>query len=400
MLISYLLASESLQKIEKIGQNTEYGSGQKVKNRLKSQRPWETISKRMRLLLAAGLFLGQTTGLGLRKPLQRKHRARGYTSVVAATTTEDGDFRNPSEVFRGRLKGALVSDGGGESLREALLGCADAGGGLLEGLRPLVGAKLALLVVDLVTGDKATAPPTKANRMAMVPGVVQPLGDFEARALELMAAGRWLEAHDVLAGQRLDEKSPAAAHAHEAIRAARLLEAVCQYELEDADGLEAALAAHEADKTNMGATLPCGCAVNLEAVEPFAALASAVGALDAGDPYTALGYSLIAGLARPTLSTVAAGVAKRAETELESIVEVVGSDEKMEQLAGDDESTPATSQNSNALLDLGSELPAMASLRALVGLKEAKARCENLRDAVALEKERERKSTHLNSSHL
>ena len=100
-----------------------------------------------------------------------------------------------------------------------------------------------------------------------------PLGLFEERASELMAAGRWLEAHDVVAGELLDADAQAeaqagrAAHAHDARFAARLLEGICQHELACADGLGAALEAHAAD---IATPLACGCALSAQAVEPFA----------------------------------------------------------------------------------------------------------------------------------
>ena len=66
--------------------------------------------------------------------------------------------------------------------------------------------------------------------------------------------------------------------------------------------------------------LPCGCAVLAEAVEPFADLATALAALEAGDANAALGHALAAGLSRPALAPTATLIARRAEASLEFLV--------------------------------------------------------------------------------
>ena len=272
--------------------------------------------------------------------------------------------------LRERLKEVLESTSTSEALRSALMSSADLG----RDLRPLVGAMA----------------PRVAKLSLVAPGI-RSLGDFEERACELMAAGRWIEAHDVVAGQLLEGGT----HAHDAVLAARLLEGVCQYELACADGLMAALAAHEADKA---VPLPCGCVVSPEVVEPFADLANAWAALDEGEANEAFGHALAAGLARPTLAGAAATVARRAEETLELLADAVaatGGDE------GEGEGAASSPGAAELVFPAGQEgaagqeepseaegLPALAALHELVGLKEVKAHCQNLCDAVALEKER------------
>ena len=124
-----------------------------------------------------------------------------------------------SQDLRVRLKDELArTDGSGETLRDVLLAGGDAGSlpPLVDALGPLVGRLLAPRVAT-------------AAAVAMAATAPRPLGDFEALALELMAAERWLEAHDVVAGALLDASDPPGTHDHEAGMAARLLEGVCQY---------------------------------------------------------------------------------------------------------------------------------------------------------------------------
>ena len=208
-----------------------------------------------------------------------------------------------SEDLHGRLKDAL-SEAPGEASAEAFrLALTSVDADLSLALRPLVGVALAPRVADLAHSPGfVTAPP--------------PLGLFELRASELMAAERWLEAHDVVAGELLDAEAEAGlvTHAHDALLAARLLEGICQHELACTDGLAAALEAHAAD---VATPLACGCAVSTEAVEPFADLAAAVAAMRAGDASTALGHALASGLGRASLAPVAARIAQRAVLAIE-----------------------------------------------------------------------------------
>ena len=198
-----------------------------------------------------------------------------------------------SEDLHGRLKDAL-SEAPGEASAEAFrLALTSVDADLALALRPLVGVALAPRVADL------------AHSPGFVTALMKPpLGLFEERASELMAAGRWLEAHDVVAGELLDAEADAGlvTHAHDALLAARLLEGICQHELACTDGLAAALEAYAAD---VATPLACGCALSTEAVEPFADLAAAVTAMWAGDAKTALGHALACGLGRASLAPVA-----------------------------------------------------------------------------------------------
>jgi len=230
-----------------------------------------------------------------------------------------------------------------------------------------------------------------------------PLGPFEERAPELMAAGRWLEAHDVVAGELLDADAQAeapagrAAHAHDARLAARLLEGICQHELACADGLGAALEAHAAD---LATPLSCGCALSAQAVEPFADLAAAVAAMGEGDANTALGHALASGLGRASLAPVAARVAQRAVLAIEPAAmaaeaAVAGQGEAVGEARVGARAAPGAQDPQGQAAGEQAEgggaaaaLPALEAIEQLVGLEEAKELCRNLADAVALEKAR------------
>ena len=166
-----------------------------------------------------------------------------------------GGAGEPSEALRSRLKVALEkTDTSAEVVRVALVeGHEDDFLVLTRVLRPLVGATLAPRVAELAQE------PMPGFKMAGAAAGL--LGEFEARALELMASEQWLDAHDVVAGELLGQESPSpnpgAVHAHEAMMAARLMEAICANELACANGeLAAAIDAHEAAKST---PLACGC---------------------------------------------------------------------------------------------------------------------------------------------
>ena len=286
-----------------------------------------------------------------------------------------------SEDLHGRLKDAL-SEAPGEASAEAFrLALTSVDADLSLALRPLVGVALAPRVADLAHSPGfVTAPP--------------PLGLFELRASELMAAERWLEAHDVVAGELLDAEAEAGlvTHAHDALLAARLLEGICQHELACTDGLAAALEAHAAD---VATPLACGCAVSTEAVEPFADLAAAVAAMRAGDASTALGHALASGLGRASLAPVAARIAQRAVLAIEPgslATEVSAADAALRTTGGSVEEAAvdagAAPGGEDEFGGAAAGLPALAALERLVGLGEAREHCRNLVDAIALEKER------------
>ena len=280
------------------------------------------------------------------------------------------------DALRARLKQALA--GGGGSLREALLG----GGGvssppLAAALRPLIGQPLATRVAELAEQTEGAAPP-------------RPLGEFESRAASLMAAGRWIEAHDVVEGLLLEASG--GGHLHEATLAARLLEGMCQHELANAAGLAAALSAYEEEKDS---PLQCGCVLAGEVVEPYSDLATALHLVES-DANAALGHALCVGLTRPALLPVAAQIAARAEAALEPLEPRLldGGDADSgggegEAAAGREAAATTGDQADEAADEAADEdLTALDELEGLVGLREAKAHCRLLRDAVALEKER------------
>ena len=286
-----------------------------------------------------------------------------------------------SEDLHDRLKDAL-SEAPGEASAEAFrLALTSVDADLSLALRPLVGVALAPRVADLAHSPGFV-------KALMMP----PLGLFEERASELMAAGRWLEAHDVVAGELLDAKTEAGpvTHAHDALLAARLLEGICQHELACADGLTAALEAYAAD---VATPLACGCALSTEAVGPFADLAAAVAAMRAGDASTALGHALASGLGRASLAPVAARIAQRAVLAIEP--DSLATTDATGAAAADGEAAAALRTKRGSVEGAGEEgggaaagFPALEALERLVGLGEAKEHCRNLVDAIALEKER------------
>lgn len=331
--------------------------------------------------LLSMLLLTQVAGL---TPVAGLTQVAGLTHVaeparLTCTSCRSGwpvatvDAASAPEVLLVNLKDALGSGiNTAASMRGALLSGKVEGEELVRALCPLVGAGLAPRVAGL-----AQSPVSQTTS----------LGDFENRAVELMQKERWLEAHDVVAGELLG--SPSVEHAHEAMAVARLLEGVCQHQLACPGGLAAALAAHEVDmNAQYLRPLPCGCVVSLNTIEPFADLARALTALDAGEPNAALGHALAAGLGRATLAPTAACIAARAESELEldisdtlSGVVYPTAEELGRTETGESEASRGSEKEEE-------ELPALAALQSLVGLQEVKQRCHNLRDAVALEKER------------
>ena len=313
-------------------------------------------------------------------------RPRRTTRVAARSeplaAIDDEDLPTATEVLRGRLKNALEN---APPEFATVLASEDTDFRVLAtDLRRLVGAELAPRVAGL-------AQPTPDILAAAKPP--SQLGDFEVRAAELMADECWLEAHDVVAGQLLEFASAEdGAHAHEAVLVARLLEGVCQHQLACQGGLAAALASHEAVKV---VPLPCGCTVSPEAVEPFADLANALLALDDGDANLALGHALAAALGRQSLAPTAARIARRAE----EILELLPADAPPGGTVVDDGDVggrvgkgleKASRSPGSPTYDWAEEerLPSLAAMQALVGLKDVKERCQNLKDAVALEKER------------
>jgi hypothetical protein len=235
--------------------------------------------------------------------------------------------------------------------------------------------------------------PGLAERLATVacaaPSARQPIGNFEDRALELMARGRFLEAHDVCAGYLAAAGAVHGAAAHGAAAACRLLEGICQAELACADGLSAALAEHDRGMVaSFPATLPCGCAMpNKEAVEPFADLAHAFRALEAGQPKRAFGHALAATLAHPALFSLAWQVVIRAGAAIELGV-FPATRGKLETRNMPETLNGVGVVDGEASDDAALTLPSLATLGRLVGLADVKARCANLRDAIALDRER------------
>ena len=153
--------------------------------------------------------MGHATGLDSNKAPLRSSNGPRWTSPRPALLNgfaregESGWATDTRALLRDALDGG---DGSAESLRQVFK--SNGVEGQPQTLRSLVGAALAPRVTEL---------------LAQAPTAQTALGDFEARALELMSAERWLEAHDVVAGQLL-ESSSIAAHDHEATLAARLLE--------------------------------------------------------------------------------------------------------------------------------------------------------------------------------
>ena len=208
-----------------------------------------------------------------------------------------------------------------------------------------------------------------------------------------MGAGRWLDAHDVVAGylvKALTEQQPAE-HAHEGVLAARLLEGICEDELACHGHAQAAVATHEATKD---VPLACGCVVSPQLVEPFADLARAWASLASGDANAALGHALAAGLGRQQLMIPAKVIATRAEQALELLAAdgdaggsaTLASNQRLQGGETDGEPLPETSGDASGAV--ATEHPSLDALAALVGLDEVKALCADLTSAVALEKER------------
>ena len=264
----------------------------------------------------------------------------------------------PPTTLRGRLKDALVNN---EPLRTALNGARE------PELLPLLGPSLAPRVSDLL---RAEAPPP-----------AYPIGAFEERALELMSSNCWIEAHDVVTGELAGYEGDGGNHAHDAELAARLLEGICQHELACSTGLGAALAAHD---VRVGTPLACGCTVPPEVIEPFADLARALATIET-DANAALGHALAAALARPSLAGTANVFAARAEALIVDDDAGAAATVEAAPVVADVDDDDAPGLGGRVAAD---ELPSLAALHKLVGLKEVKAYAQNLKDATTLEKER------------
>ena len=135
---------------------------------------------------AVGLSLYKATGCDVRKCRFGPPKAMADASMASLQPTQAGP-EAASELLRDQLRDALGGQATTESLRTAILSSNAEMLALAGALRPLVGAALAPRVAGLAHGTLPSAQPYAAK----------PLGDFEVRALELMGAGQWIDAHDV-----------------------------------------------------------------------------------------------------------------------------------------------------------------------------------------------------------
>ena len=216
------------------------------------------------------------------------------------------------------------------------------------------------------------------------------MGDFEDRALDLMARDKFLEAHDVCAGFLSKSGDAHGVAAHGAVLACELLEGICQAKLACIDGLSEALVTHGTDgpgKRRPG-TLPCGCAApSEEAVEPFLDLARAFYALEIGQTKSAFGYALVATLAHPALFTLSRPLMLSAGAIIEESLVLAS---KLETTSGlkMPGGVDAEDEDEEAVPDMGPSQPSLKALSQLVGLTDIKERCANLCDAIELDRER------------